>query len=192
MPATMWVRAGRFTGRLSRLFVIVSVVCFLIFVVSAARTLGATTYHVKVGGVVMGLPLARGGMAWYNGYDPATLVIHPGDTVTWDLVGGAHTVTSTATLSNGSFVFDSSPQFTPANALADMGPGKLLPPGSVFELDTSTLALRKYQYLCRIHFGMQGNLTIAAGPLAPPPPVVNIVAGWGDHVYAVQAFAPEN
>src|SRR5712691_10116291 len=190
MPATMWVRAGRFTGRLSRLFVIVSVVCFLIFVVSAARTFAATTYHVKVGGEVMGLPLARGGMAWFNGYDPAVIVIHPGDTVTWDLVGGVHTVTSTATLTNGSFVFDSSPLFTPAGALADMGSGMLLPPGSVYDLDTSSLAPGTYQYVCKIHNAMKGNLMITPGPVTSP--IVNVVAGWGDHVYAVQAFAPEN
>src|SRR5438132_1538179 len=102
---------------------------------------------------------APGGVVWFNGYTPGTIVITAGDTITWHLTGGLHTVTSTGTLSNGSFAYDSSPAFTPAGALADMGPGKLLAPGSVFELDTGTLATGTYRYFCKIHPGMAGNLT---------------------------------
>src|SRR5467141_3752847 len=171
----MWVRAGRFTGRFSRLFVIISVVCFLIFVVSTGRTFAATTYHVKVGGEVMGLPLARGGMAWFNGYDPAVIVIHPGDTVTWDLLGGVHTVTSTATLSNpmephtitgfnstGVMQWDSSPNFNPPGPPPVMGT-----PG----VDSFSVVFNNagtFTYFCKVHayyigqswVGMSGTVLV--------------------------------
>jgi plastocyanin len=172
-----------------KVLALVSVACFLLFVFSASRALAATTVHVKVGGETLGPPLAKGGMVWYNGYDPESIVIQPGDTVVWDAVGGVHTVTSAAVLANGSFVFDSSRAFTPAAALADMAPGKLLPPGAVFDLDTSSLAIGTYTYHCKIHPGMVGHLNVTVGA---PTGVANVVAGWGDHVYAVQAFAPEN
>src|SRR5437899_12308109 len=111
-----------------------------------------------------------------------------GDAITWHLTGGLHTVPSTGTLSNGSLPYDSSLAFTSAEALADMGPGKLLSPGSVFELDTGTLATGTYHYFCKIHPGMAGNLTVTAGVSTV---TVTATAGWGDSVYAVQAFAPE-
>ena len=164
-----------------------SIAFFVLFLFSAAPTFAATTYHVKVGGVVSGVAFTKGEV-WFNGFDPATIVIHPGDTVTWDLVGGVHTVTSEALAANGSFLFDSSPLFTPQGALADMGPGLLLPPGSVYLLDTSTLALGTYTYLCKIHAGMRGNLTITSGVVTEP--VVTVIAGFGDAVLAHQAFAP--
>ncbi|MCI4371509.1 MAG: hypothetical protein L3J78_02560, partial [Thermoplasmata archaeon] len=155
------------------------VACFLLFVVVASRALAATTVHVKIGGTFFGPPLAPGGVVWFNGFDPATILIHPGDTITWDLVGGAHTVTSSDTFSNGTFKFDSSPLFTPAGALADMGAGKLLHPGAVYDLDTTGMAPGTYPYGCKIHAGMAGNLTITIG--GPNPRIVNVVAGWGDH-----------
>src|SRR5207245_11009906 len=98
------------------------------------------------------------------------------DPVSWLLVGAVHTVTSADTLSNGSFVYDSSPLFTPAGALADMGPGKLLAPGSVYELDTSGLAPGTYHYFCKIHPGMTGTLVVVAGVSRV---VVSAPAGWG-------------
>jgi plastocyanin len=174
-----------------KILALVSVACFLLFAFSASRALGAATVTVKVGGEKMGPPLAKGGMVWYNGYDPGDIIIHPGDTVDWVAIGGVHTVTSVATLLNGSFLFDSSPVFTVAGALADMGPGKLLAPGSVYDLDTSSLPVGTYAVFCKIHPGMQGNVTITPGP-AVQQRIVNAVAGWGDHLYAVQAFAPEN
>jgi len=186
----MWERVRKSKWLTPKILAIVSILSLLVFVFSASRALAATTYHVKVGGEIMGAPLAKGGMIWFNGYDPASIVIHPGDTITWDAVGGVHTVTSTALASNGSFLFDSSPLFTPAGALADMGPGMLLPPGSVYELDTTGLALGKYTVFCKIHPGMQGNVTITAG--GPNRSIVTAMAGWGDHEYAVQAFSPEN
>src|SRR5437879_11394398 len=172
-----------------KVLALVSVACFLVFVFSASRALAATTVHVKVGGEILGAPLAKGGMVWFNGYDPGDIIIHPGDTVTWDAIGGVHTVTSVATVSNGSFLFDSSPLFTLAGALADMGPGKLLAPGSVYDLDTSGLAPGTYHYFCKIHPGMTGTLVVVAGVSTV---TVQATAGWGDSVYAVQAFAPEN
>src|SRR3989454_6003785 len=141
---------------------IVSVRIFVIFVFPASRSFAATSHDVNVGGVTVGAPLAPGGVVWFNGYTPGTIVITAGDTITWHLTGGLHTVTSTGTLSNGSFVYDSSPAFTPAGALADMGPGKLLSPGSVFELDTGTLATGTYHYFCKIHPGMAGKPTLTA------------------------------
>ena len=175
--------------RLARIAAVVSVAIFVIFVFSSSRSFAATSHDVNVGGVTVGAPLAPGGVVWFNGYTPGTIVITVGDTITWHLTGGLHTVTSTGTLSNGSFAYDSSPAFTPAGALADMGPGKLLSPGSVFELDTGTLATGTYHYFCKIHPGMAGNLTVTAGLSTA---TVTATAGWGDSVYAVQAFAPEN
>jgi len=168
----------------------VSVAILMTFIFSASRSFAATTHNVDIGGTTSGAPLAPGGVVWFNGYTPGTIVITAGDTITWHLIGGLHTVTSTGVSSNGSFVYDSSPLFTPDGALADMGPGKLLSPGSVFELDTGTLATGTYHYVCKIHPGMAGNLTVTV-PI-PGPGVVTATAGWGDSVYAVQAFASED
>src|SRR5947199_10574483 len=130
----------------------------------------------------MGASQPKGGMVWFNGYAPESIVIHPGDTVTWDAVGWVHTVTSTALATNGSFLFDSSPLFTPERALADMGPGKLLAPGSVYDLDTSSLALGNYTVFCKIHPEMQGNVTIT---LAPPgmASILTDIVGGGEQAY---------
>ena len=137
---------NRFASRCPRLIAIVSVAIFMTFVFSASRSFAATTHDVYIGGVTAGAPLAPGGVVWFNGFSPGTIRITAGDTVTWHLVGGVHTVTSADTLSNGSFTYDSSPLFTPAGALADMGPGKLLAPGSLYELDTSGLVPGTYHY----------------------------------------------
>ena len=179
----------RQTSRRLRVAAVVSVAIFMTFVFSASRSFAATRHDVYIGGVTAGAPLAPGGVVWFNGYSPGTIRITAGDTITWHLVGGVHTVTSADTLSNGSFIYDSSPLFTPAGALADMGPGKLLAPGSVYELDTSGLAPGTYHYFCKIHPGMTGTLVVVAGVSTV---TVQATAGWGDSVYAVQAFAPEN
>jgi len=174
---------------LPRVAAVVSVAIFMTFVFASSRSFAATTHDVNIGGVSAGAPLAPGGVVWFNGYSPGTIRITAGDTITWHLVGGVHTVTSADTLSNGSFVYDSSPLFTPAGALADMGPGLLLAPGSVYELDTSNLAPGTYHYFCKIHPGMTGTLVVVAGISTV---TVSATAGWGDSMYAVQAFAPEN
>src|SRR5437879_6911320 len=96
MPGVMWERVRKSKRLTPRVLVIVSILSLLVFVFSASRALAATTYHVKVGGETMGPPLAPGGMVWYNGYDPASIVIYTGDTITWDAVGGVHTITSDA------------------------------------------------------------------------------------------------
>lgn len=194
----MWERRGA-KWFSPKVLAIVAVACFLVFLFSTSRSFAATTYNVKVGGEFMGPPLAKGGMVWFNGYDPAEIVIHPGDTITWNLIGGVHTVTSSAMTNATAFLFDSSPLYPAEAALADMGPDLLLPPGSIYELNTAGMAPGTYQYLCKIHsynmggtwVGMVGNLTIAGLP-TPNVEVANVIAGWGDHVYAVQAFAPEN
>src|SRR5437899_2699616 len=174
---------------LLRLVAIASVAIFVIFVFSSSRSFAATSHDVNIGGVTAGAPLAPGGVVWFNGFTPGTIVITAGDPTAWHWARGLRSVTSTRTLSNGSFAYDSRPAFTPAGALADMGPGKLLSPGSVFELDTGTLATGTYHYFCKIHPGMAGNLTVTAGVSTV---AVTATAGWGDSVYAVQAFAPED
>jgi plastocyanin len=134
--------------------------------------------------------LAKGGVVWFNGYDPNPLVIHVGETVQWKLVGGIHTVTSTEPKNATAWAFDSSPLFPVAAALGDLSPGRLLPPGSVYENDTTFLPQGTYTVFCKIHPGMMGNLTVTGG--IPVDRYVNVVAGWGDPNYAVQAFAPQN
>jgi|GEM_PF-3407123 len=160
---------------------------FVWFLALASPVSAQTTYTVKVGGEIADVSFTTG-VVWFNGYDPGTIVINPGDTVTWNTIGGAHTVTSSERLGNGSFVYDSSPLFTPEGALADIGPGRLLGPGSVFDLDTSTLAPGTYTVFCKIHPGMEGTLTITTGAVTSP--IVNAIAGFGDSVFAQQAFAP--
>lgn len=175
----------------SRSLVCVSALSLLFLTVYASPAAAATTVPVKVGGVFVGPPLAQGGVVWFNGYDPDPIVIRPGDTVQWELIGGIHTVTSTEPVSGTAWAFDSSPQFPVEAALGDMSPGRLLPPGSVYENDTFFLeAGTTYAYFCKIHPGMVGNLTVTDG--LPFDQVAHVVAGWGDPVYAVQAFAPEN
>src|SRR3989441_7971859 len=102
--------------RLPRIAAVVSVAIFVIFVFSSPRSFAATSHDVNVGGVAVGAPPAPGGVVWFNGYAPGTIVITAGDTITWHPTGGLHPVTSTGTLSNGSFAYDSSPAFTPAGA----------------------------------------------------------------------------
>lgn len=187
----MWERKRRPKWPSLKILALVCAASFLVFLLSASSSFAATTYNAKVGGVFRGPPLAPGGAVWYNGYDPGAIVIHPGDTVTWTVAGGIHTVTSAAMVNATAFQFDSSIQFPVEAALADLGPDLLLPPGSVYDLDTGTLPAGTYTYICKIHPGMMGNLTITSPP-TPTPTIVNVVAGWGDHLYAVQAFAPEN
>jgi len=186
----MWERKRRPRWLSPKILAIVCIASFLVFLLSASSSFAATTYTAKVGGEFLGPPLAPGGAVWFNGYDPGAIVIHPADTVTWTVAGGVHTVTSAAMANATVFQFDSSPLFPVEAAFADLGPGMLLPPGSVYELDTSTLAAGTYTYVCKIH-PMMGNLTVTSPP-TPTPGIVNVVAGWGDHTYAVQAFAPEN
>jgi plastocyanin len=187
----MWERRSRSATLSTRILVLVSVGCLLTFLVTAAPASAATTHVVKVGGAFFGSPLAQGGVVWFNGYDPDPIVIRPGDMVQWKLIGGVHTVTSTDPFNATAWDYDSSPLFTVEAALADMSPGLLLPPGSVYENDTQFLTPGTYAYFCKIHPGMGGNLTVV-GAIPPVEEIVNVVAGWGDSVYAVQAFAPEN
>jgi plastocyanin len=186
----MWERKRRRSTLSSRILVLVSAACLLLFLGLAPSATAATTHAVKVGGVFVGPPLAQGGVVWFNGYDQATIVIRPGDTVQWTLVGGLHTVTSTQMSNTTAFTFDSDADFPVAAALGDMSPGRLLPPGSVYEVDTTSLAPATYVYFCKIHDGMHGNITVTTPPTIGQ--VANVVAGWGDTEYAVQAFAPEN
>jgi len=187
----MWERRNRVARVPPRILAFVCVGLVLNFLVFASSVSAAATYKVKVGGVVAGSPLAEGGVVWFNGYDPAPIVIHVGDTVQWQAVpGGIHTVTSTVQANATAWAFDSSPLFSTADALGDLSPGRLLPPGSVYENDTSFLPVGTYQYFCKIHPGMVGTLTVTAGLRLDE--VANVVAGWGDTNYAVQAFRPQS
>jgi len=186
----MWERSHRLARVSPRILAIVAVGLVLNFLVFASGAMAAQTYQVKVGGVVVGPPLAQGGAVWFNGYDSTPIVIHVGDTVQWKLTGGIHTVTSTEAKNATAWVFDSSPLFPVAAALGDLSPGRLLPPGSVYENDTNFLPVGTYHYFCKIHPGMAGNLTVTSG--IPIDRVVTVIAGWGDPNYAVQAFAPES
>src|SRR3990172_6244031 len=93
MPPAMWER-GRRTTLSPRILALISVGFLLTFLFAAPTASAATTVQVKVGGVYAGEPLAKGGGVWFNGYDPAPLVIHVGDTAQRKLIGGVHTVTS--------------------------------------------------------------------------------------------------
>src|SRR2546427_10353196 len=97
-----------------RLVAIVSVAIFVIFIFSSSRSFAATSHDVNIGGVTAGAPLAPGGVVWFNGFTPGTIVITAGDTITWHLTRGLHTVASTRALPNGSLAHHSSPALTPA------------------------------------------------------------------------------
>src|SRR5437773_9528877 len=122
--------------------------------------MAAQTYQVKVGGEAVGATLSQGGVMSFNGYDSNPIVIHVGDTVQWKLAGAIHTVTSTETKNATAWVFDSSPLFPVAAALGDMSPGRILPPGSIYDNDTRFLPVGNYHYFCKNHPGMAGNLTV--------------------------------
>lgn len=179
-------RRNRLVALTPRLLVIASLALALLVLVSVARTQAVSTHQVRVGGEAAGEPFTPG-VVWFNGFDPGTILIFPGDTIVWDGIGGVHTVTSTVRNSDGSFAYDSSPLFTPEGAIADLGPGMLLGPGTVWELDTSALAPGTYNYVCKIHPGMAGTLTVTAGA---PGPTVKIIAGFGDRIFAQQAYVP--
>jgi plastocyanin len=184
-------KRGRQAAFASKMLVLVSVTSLLLLVGMAPVARAASTHVVKIGGEFLGAPLANGGVVWFNGYDPDPIIIRPGDTVQWKLIGGVHTVTSTVPKDATAWEYDSSPMFPVEAALADMSPGRLLAPGTVYENDTSFLTPGTYTVLCKIHPGMESTLIVTdPDPLADR--VVHIVAGWGDSVYAVQAFAPRN
>src|SRR5437763_13803303 len=90
----MWERTHRLARVSPRILAIVAVGLVLNFLVFASGAMAAQTYQVKVGGVVVGPPLAQGGAVWVNGYDSTPIVIHVGATGQWKLTGGIHTVTS--------------------------------------------------------------------------------------------------
>src|SRR5436305_3350435 len=190
IPPAMWERSRRLAGVSPRILAIVAVGLVLNFLVFASGAMAAQTYQVKVGGVAVGAPLAQGGVVWFNGYDSNPIVIHVGDTVQWKLAGAIHTVTSTETKNATAWVFDSSPLFPVASALGDLSPGRLLPPGSVYENDTSFLPVGTYHYFCKIHPGMAGNLTVTS--VITTYRVVTVISVRVDPHFAVQAFAPES
>src|SRR5437773_11193963 len=153
IPPAMWERSRRLARVSPRILAIVAVGLVLNLLVFASGAMAAQTYQVKVGGVAVGAPLAQGGVVWFNGYDSNPIVIHVGDTVQWKLAGAIHSVTSTETKNATAWVFDSSPLFPVSAALGDLSPGRLLPPGSVYDNDTSFLPVGTSHYFCNIHPG---------------------------------------
>src|SRR5438093_12184537 len=105
----MWERSRRLARVSPRILAIVAVGLVLNFLGFASGAMAAQTYQVKVGGVVVGPPLAQGGAVWFNGYDATPIVMHGGDTVQGKLAGGIHTVTPTAAKNASSRASDSTP-----------------------------------------------------------------------------------
>lgn len=188
---SLTTRSQRLARTISVVMVAALIVTFLSFLVPVTPARAQTTHHVAVGGDVTGVNITTG-IIWFNSFEPVSIVIRPGDTVEWENVGTAsvHTVTSTGVDVGGNFVYDSSPDFPIEAALGDIAAGLLLGPGGTFELDTGTLAPGTYNYVCKIHPGMAGSLTVSVGPVTTP--VVTIIAGFGDTVYAHQAFVPRD
>src|SRR5438046_2033145 len=195
IPPAMWERSRRLARVSPRILAIVAVGLVLNFLVFASGAMAAQTYQVKVGGVAVGAPLAQGGVVWFNGYDSNPIVIHVGDTVQWKLAGAIHTVTSTETKNATAWVFDSSPLFPVAAALGDLSPGRLLPPGSVYENDTRFLPVGTYHYFCKIHAYKIGDSWVGmTGTVIVLPAAVDAVStlslvGYGALVLSVLALA---
>ena len=128
-----------------------------------AYSKGETTHTVQVGA---GLVSPSGALGELMRFGPSVSVIRTGDTVTWNLVAGLHSVTATDLAPDKTPIFDSSPnfdfsKFSPETLAAFFGPGGALWPGSSWELDTSNIPVGTYHFVCKIHFPfMNGTLTI--------------------------------
>ena len=134
----------------------------------AASALGV----VLLGGLAVG-PGAAGAATAATGasvtisgvaYHPASLVVHPGDTVTWtnnDQIG--HSVTA----DDGSF----------DSAQALCGPGIALgciQPGQSYS--HTFVSSGTFIYHCRVHSSMHGSVVVAAVPVTAPPTTVHVTA----------------
>lgn len=172
---------------MKRIVAVGLLVCTSFFLGTVTFAVAASTHAVQVGGEQAGTTFTKG-VVWFNAYNPPVIILQPGDTVVFQNLGGVHTVTSANRTTDGQPLFDSSPIFTEQIALEDMGPGRLLPPGSKFQLDTSTLSPGTYAYVCRIHPGMAGTLTISGEPVGAQK--VTLIAGFGDLFFAQHAFVP--
>ena len=108
-------------------------------------------------------------------FEPANVVIHPGDTVTWTVtksVNEPHTVTSVDADASGKKVFDSG--IDNSNKLKDVG--------GTFSFTFENAG--SYAYVCQIHPDMKGTVTVAAEGGAPGEheagiPMQNRIIGTG-------------
>jgi plastocyanin len=89
------------------------------------------------------------GPGGYDTFQPSSVTVAPGDTVTWRWVSGSHSVTSNP---NQAESFESHPgQPFPAS-----------PPGSTFQHRFSA-AGQTIRYFCRVHGGMTGQVMVTGG-----------------------------
>lgn len=142
----------------------------------------------------------------YLRYYPETVVVWAGDNVTWKADSDTpHTVTASPP---GAEKFDSSPgaDVPPELAQKWFGPGGFLMPSQSFNHTFERPG--KYVYICKIHPGMVGTVTVtnetrdASGGLPLPgagnasreagPRWVHVAAGWGSGDTTVDRFAPDD
>ena len=84
-----------------------------------------------------------------DSFQPSSVTVAPGDTVTWRWVSGSHSVTSNP---NQAESFESHPgQQAPIS-----------PPGSTFQ-HTFNAAGQTIRYFCRVHAGQTGQVVVTGG-----------------------------
>ena len=80
-------------------------------------------------------------------WHPSTLTIQTNDTVTWVFEGGIHNVASTSP--NWSFTSGPAPSTEPASY--------------------QFTAIGSYTFVCEVHVGMEGTVTVQDAPVTPTP-----------------------
>ena len=111
-------------------------------------------------------------------FNPASLTINQGDTVTWTNAAAALHHTSTS----------GSPPGTP-DRLWDSG--TLIQSGTkTFSMTFSNFAPRTYPYFCGFHFsfGMVGSLTITNAGTVPPPSLTNALLTGSGFQFAIDGL----
>lgn len=154
----------------------------------------------------------------YLRYYPETVVVWEGETVSWRAVSNTpHTVSQAdvfaaspqAMYPSGGFESSAGFQMTPALAASWFGPGGFLLSAQSFSHTFNTTG--SYVYICKIHPGMTGTITVVNGtqPGASPAPLpipgqsapanagtpggrVDVHAGWGSGDTTVDRFMPNN
>lgn len=104
-------------------------------------------------------------------YKPDTVSVPKGDIIEWtNNDTAAHTVTN-----------------APDGELFDSG---IISPGKTFQLDTSKLDLKEYDYMCTVHPWMTGEINITA-PFKPVTANVTIASGASKQAEGQKYFDPE-
>jgi plastocyanin len=96
-------------------------------------------------------------------FNPSTVVIEPGNTITWQFSESIHNVTFTGQAPSGGNI----PDQAPGNAVS-----------RTFTTEGT------YDYNCTYHSGMEGRVVVQTG--APPPPLPGVIVSVAD-----QAFSPD-